>query len=354
MLAGIIQSPSRWDPAKNLEKSSERWNFVLDGMVAQGWLARGRAGAAGVPGRTWPEAPPSGGIPGDDRRPHLQPGHGRARRPAGITEEEINTEGLTITTTIDSKRQAQAVAGGEEGAEGAAGRTCARALVSVDPKTGAILAYYGGLERAGHRLRRRRCASRARRSSRSCWPPRCRTTPGVGLGTHLRRRRRRRTSSGGGRSATPRASSCDQCTVQDGDDQVDQHRLLQDGHRRRARSGWSTPRTRPGSRPTCCPSPRGGIALGDKEVHPIDMASAFATFAADGVRHEPYIVSKVDGRRRPGALRPRHRRPGEQAVPQQVARNVTEAMIDVAARLEDRARRGRAVAGKTGTVQHPS
>ena len=30
MLAGLIQSPSRWDPAKNLEKSQQRWNFVLD------------------------------------------------------------------------------------------------------------------------------------------------------------------------------------------------------------------------------------------------------------------------------------------------------------------------------------
>ena len=30
------------------------------------------------------------------------------------------------------------------------------------------------------------------------------------------------------------------------------------------------------------PSPTAGISLGDKEVRPVDMASAFATFAADG------------------------------------------------------------------------
>ena len=48
-----------------------------------------------------------------------------------------------------------------------------------------------------------------------------------------------------------------------------------------------------------CPTPTAGIALGDKEVRPIDMASAFATFAADGIRRDAFVVSKVtaaDGR----------------------------------------------------------
>src|SRR5206468_4059454 len=38
LIAGMIQSPSRWDPEKNPQKALERWNFVLDGMVAQRWL----------------------------------------------------------------------------------------------------------------------------------------------------------------------------------------------------------------------------------------------------------------------------------------------------------------------------
>ena len=40
LLAGLIQSPSRWDPAIDPDKAVQRWNFVLDGMVAQGWLPR--------------------------------------------------------------------------------------------------------------------------------------------------------------------------------------------------------------------------------------------------------------------------------------------------------------------------
>jgi membrane peptidoglycan carboxypeptidase len=94
-----------------------------------------------------------------------------------------------------------------------------------------------------------------------------------------------------------------------------------------------------------------GIALGDKEVHPADMASAFATFAADGVYREPYLVSRVttsDGRviydHGTGTA-------GTQAFPEQVARNVTESMTDVAQSSRIPLNGGRPVAAKTGTVQ---
>ena len=38
MLAGIIPSPTNWDPATNPQKAKDRWNYVLDGMVTGGWL----------------------------------------------------------------------------------------------------------------------------------------------------------------------------------------------------------------------------------------------------------------------------------------------------------------------------
>jgi membrane peptidoglycan carboxypeptidase len=39
LLAGVIQSPSRWDPAIDPQKAVQRWDFVMDGMVGQGWLS---------------------------------------------------------------------------------------------------------------------------------------------------------------------------------------------------------------------------------------------------------------------------------------------------------------------------
>ena len=83
------------------------------------------------------------------------------------------------------------------------------------------------------------------------------------------------------------------------------------------------------------------------------MASAFATFAADGIHRAPYLVAKVtaaDGR----LLYDHGAATGEQAVPQSVARNVTEAMTDVPSSSRIPLTGGRAQAGKTGTVQHPT
>jgi membrane peptidoglycan carboxypeptidase len=82
----------------------------------------------------------------------------------------------------------------------------------------------------------------------------------------------------------------------------------------------------------------------------MDMASAFATFAADGVYRPPFIVAKVetaDGR----VLYEHEQAPGEQRIPQQVARNVTESMLDVAKVANFALADGRVAATKTGTVQ---
>src|SRR5690606_24872450 len=38
LLAGIIPAPSAWDPRLDPEKAEQRWNYVLDGMVAIGEL----------------------------------------------------------------------------------------------------------------------------------------------------------------------------------------------------------------------------------------------------------------------------------------------------------------------------
>lgn len=53
VLAGLIQAPSKWDPAVNRLMSEQRWTFVLDGMVSQNWLP-----AAQRAGQTFPATIP--------------------------------------------------------------------------------------------------------------------------------------------------------------------------------------------------------------------------------------------------------------------------------------------------------
>ncbi|MBL8925114.1 MAG: penicillin-binding protein [Pseudonocardia sp.] len=346
MLAGTIQSPSRWDPAKNLEKSNERWNFVLDGMVAQGWLPAADRAQEKFPAFL-PEAPQGGGIPGDAGG-HVYKLAMDELAARGITDQEINTEGLTIDLTIDSKRQQQAVAAVTKVLKGQPAKLRG-ALVSVDPKTGAILAYYGGTNGLGVDY------AQARRQPGSAFKPFVLSAAlqdsrqKVGLGS---------TYDGsspqsflGVQVSNSEGFSCNPCTVQQamtksvntvfykmGIDAGPQ-RVVDAAHQAGIPSDE-------------LPTPTAGIALGDKEVRPIDMASAFATFAADGIHRDAFVVAKVtsaDGR----VIYDHGTASGQQAVPQPVARNVTEAMTDVAS-SGGIAPAGRAVAGKTGTVQHPT
>ena len=115
-------------------------------MVAQGWLPAADRAQQKFPAFL-PEAPQGGGIPGDAGG-HVYKLAMDELAARGITEQEINTEGLTIDLTIDSKRQEQAVAAVTKVLKGQPANLRG-ALVSVDPKTGAIIAYYGGSNGVG-------------------------------------------------------------------------------------------------------------------------------------------------------------------------------------------------------------
>jgi penicillin-binding protein 1A len=96
------------------------------------------------------------------------------------------------------------------------------------------------------------------------------------------------------------------------------------------------------------------MPLGSKEVHPLDMASAYATLAADGMHHAPYFVERVEDA--DGKTLFDVRPDGERVISQQVARMTTQVLQEVVrngtgtkARLLDHS-----VAGKTGTAEDNS
>lgn len=93
------------------------------------------------------------------------------------------------------------------------------------------------------------------------------------------------------------------------------------------------------------------IVLGAKEATPLEMASAYATIANDGVRHQPYFVERVLDRTGKEVLRGKS--DGKRVIDANVARVATavlrktvESGTGTRARLRDRP-----AAGKTGTAQ---
>ena len=93
--------------------------------------------------------------------------------------------------------------------------------------------------------------------------------------------------------------------------------------------------------------------LGSASPTVMNMAGAYATLAAKGVRHEPYITQTVT--RSDGSVRYEHQDKSEQVIDESVAINATVALQGPpstgSARYVGKNMSGRPVAGKTGTSQ---
>ncbi|MFL6205445.1 MAG: transglycosylase domain-containing protein [Acidimicrobiales bacterium] len=94
------------------------------------------------------------------------------------------------------------------------------------------------------------------------------------------------------------------------------------------------------------------IALGVEEVSPLDLASAYLTFADDGTKVEPYAIERVEDQDGNVIWKPERPKPQAKAVDPDVARAVTEALRGVIeSGTGTAADIGRPAAGKTGTTQ---
>jgi membrane peptidoglycan carboxypeptidase len=336
VLAGVIQSPSRWDPAVSPDHAVQRWNFVLDGMVSQGWLSPTQRRAEHFP-TTVPRKPQAGGLPADADG-HIVAAVVAELADVGITEQDVAQEGLRITTTIDPTRQQEAVDAVHKALAGQP-QDLRAAMVSIDPQTGGVLAYYGGDNGLGLDY------ARVDRLAGSTFKPFAvlaglQQDPPVGLGTTF--------------SGEPVAglrnddgASCTHCDLKQAmtlsNNVVFNSLAKQVGAQHIADAARAAGITSP------LDNPDERIALGNKEISPFDLASAYATIAAGGVWHQPHLVASVvtaDGRMLYQAPTD-----GERRFSDRVARNVTEAMLDVAPHDDLGLPGARPVAAKTGTVQ---
>jgi penicillin-binding protein 1A len=96
--------------------------------------------------------------------------------------------------------------------------------------------------------------------------------------------------------------------------------------------------------------PYPSAVLGTNEVTVLDMASAYGTFAADGMHADPVLITEIT--RADGSVLYRRPSSRERVVSRELARKVTSVLGEVVGRGTGvRAQIGRPVAGKTGTAQ---
>ncbi|MEJ3654758.1 transglycosylase domain-containing protein [Actinomycetes bacterium KLBMP 9759] len=336
LLAGVIQSPSRWDPAVSPERAVQRWTFVLDGMVAQGRLTPQERKDVRFP-PTVPRKPTAGGVPADSNG-HIVTAVTRELEDLGITEQVLAQGGLQITTTIDPLRQRQAVEAAHDALTGQP-VNLRSSLVAIDPATGGVLAYYGGDN--GHGLD----YARAPRLAGSTFKPfvvlaGLQRDPPVGLGKTFDG-----TEMPGLRNAD--GADCGRCDLKQA--MTISNNVVFNTLAKQVGPEAVADAARLAGIRSPLDDPTEGIALGNKEVTTFEMASAYATLAAGGVWREPHLVSSIVTA--DGVVLYEADTRGERRFEERVARNVTETMLDVAERDGLALPGGRPVAAKTGTVE---
>ena len=143
LLAGILPSPSAWDPAENSKKAEERWGRVLQFMLDDGYITQAQYNEAKQTGMPHIEESQTKQVYSGTNGYLLQMVRSELENKAKISPEQIDTGGFKIVTTINQKDQEAAVNSVKSLPPGAS-PNLRKALVSIDPKTGGLLALYGG------------------------------------------------------------------------------------------------------------------------------------------------------------------------------------------------------------------
>ena len=355
-LAGLIQAPSAYDPHDQPEAATRRRDAAIDRMEALGWLDEPEAAAARaeplvLAAKTGQDRYPAASVVEQAKALILR--DPRFGATFGERRELLFDGGLRITTTVDLGLQALAeesvarVRPPEPGPEAA--------LVSLDPRNGAVRALVGGRDffGGGAHAKLDLATGGEGRPAGSSFKPlvlAAALEEGVRLDTlfpappeidipltgevwHVENY-----EGGGdlGEADLVQATATSSNTVYA---QLIQAVGPADAVSAAARYGIRSPLQ-------AYPS----AVLGTNLVTGLDMATAYATFATRGLRIEPAFVTKVT--RSDGTILYQHEHQQERVLQATVADQVTAVLQQVVERgTGTQARIGRPVAGKTGTGQ---
>jgi len=351
VIACILRSPGFYDPSyskANEKRLTDRFDYVVKGMVDAKWLSPEDAAKIKFP--IIAPRVTSGSLSGP--KGHIIEAVSKELKALGFTEEQLLVGGLVIKTTIDQKAQTAAVDAVNKLTPAKVPENLHIALVAIRPGTGEVVAMYGG---ADYLKRQLNDATQAIALGGSTFKPFA-LIAALEAGIPL-------TSMWNGDSPQTFDDLGKPYPVSNyGDEGWGQISLLEAtkhsvntvfvplGQKAGLDKVVDAAR-RAGIPETVAMMPTPSVVLGPASPHVIDVANAYATFAAQGIKSKPYLVTSVIGSNK-GVLyegKPQT----EEVFSKEVMADLTYALKGVvnggtgAAALA----LGRPAAGKTGTSQ---
>jgi membrane peptidoglycan carboxypeptidase len=370
LLAGLIQGPSK---SENEAYAQRRWNFVMDQMVANGWLPAAERATA-----TFPKPIPKAQAKAEDAGTlslHIRNRVIDELEARGYDQDRLHQGGFKITTTIDPKAQKMAEESVAEGMKGQTDESILNALVAVDPKTGGVVAYWGGPDwtknEQGQDVQAHDWAnvphnpgSAFKAFDLAAW-----LKMGKGLGETFDGSNNRKFDVGGGNYRTIKnageSSNCGtQCTVAEAMkvsantvfyDMVINKTKVDPVAKAAKEAGVET--VDEGGTSVLYPDINIALGGGRTVTTAEDMAAGFATFAGEGVRQKQHFVAKLTNSQDEVEF--------DETAPKgtpafsddadkskQIAGNITDALEEVVPYSKLKCPSGHDCAGKTGTQQY--
>ncbi|XVS64422.1 transglycosylase domain-containing protein [Actinosynnema sp. CA-299493] len=367
LLAGMIQNPSRdWQQAY----MEERWNYVMDQMLKYNWIDPAYRNTEKFPQPV--EQVDQSGL--SSIRLHIREQVIQEMAKVEWDVEKAQKVGVTVHTTIEPPKQ-QAAEDAVHEVLGPQPKELRSSLTAIDPQTGAVRAYYAGEDGTGLDY-----ATNTLQEAGSSFKPFdlvAALKAGKGLGSTYDGRSPKTFNLGGTsitiRNASDRNNTCgEQCPIRKAMEMslntVFYEMVIDIGTQPVADAAHAAgiPKSVEvqGQQKKLLANENGGppnvgiaIGGGEAQVRPFDMASAYATFAARGVYHEPFFISKITNAENKAVYQHVDVSrlafdPEDPQKNQDIADNVTEALKPVLTYSKIPCA-GRECAGKTGTHELP-
>ncbi|WP_410667066.1 transglycosylase domain-containing protein [Amycolatopsis sp. cmx-4-68] len=365
LLAGLIQGPGR---SENQPYAQKRWTYVMDQMVANKWLPAADRATAQFP------TP----IPKNANKEQnsgkmtyqLQQRIKDELAAKGYDENKLFSTGAKIYTTIDPAAQAAAEQAAQDGMKGQTDENLLNALVAVNPKTGGVLAYYGGPElvkdAGGKDQIGQDRANQARNpgSSVKAFDLTAFLKMGKGLGETFDGSNNRVLGGRVVRNAGDSATCGKECTVAEAMERstntvfYDMVLNVTKPSRVAEAAKEAGVKVAPEGKSVLYTDDNNiSLGGGGTAVTPEDMAAAYASFASGGTYHEQHFVAKLANAQDEvefdeNNIKTNPAFADDAAKSQQIAGNVTEALKPVINHSNLKCPPGHECAGKTGTQQY--